>query len=148
VSKEVKKSQTNAVVPIGCAELLKSIKEDVGSSQIRAAISVNSELLKLYCTVGERIVQKQKQEGWGAGIVERLSKDLRSEFPGIAGFSASNIKYMRAFYLAYSNGHQAAGELADLPVFSIPWFHNVLLLTRLKDNAQGLRYAQKVLTYG
>jgi len=70
---------------------------------VKAALSVNRELIALYWHIGRSIVERQRAEGWGKGIVERLSADLHREFPGVAGFSAQNIWKMRAFYLAWTD---------------------------------------------
>jgi predicted nuclease of restriction endonuclease-like (RecB) superfamily len=129
-------------------ELLKSIKEDVRSTQIRAAILVNSELLKLYWRIGERIAQKQETEGWGTKVIDRLCKDLQMEFPGVEGFSRTNIFRMRAFYLAYSMVPEVPGLLGELPIFRIPWWHNVVLLEKVKDFKKRLWYANRTLEEG
>ncbi|MFZ4099829.1 MAG: PDDEXK nuclease domain-containing protein, partial [Chlamydiia bacterium] len=96
----------------------------------------------------EQIVQKQEIEGWGAGIINRLSKDLLSEFPGISGFSRTNLGRMKAWYKAYAISPQVVGKLEGIPLFSIPWGHNIILIERLKDNDQRLWYAHRCLECG
>jgi len=135
-------------MPVGYSELLKAIKAGVQAAQTRAALAVNSELLKLYWWIGEQIAICQKEEGWGAGIIARLAKDLLSEFPGIAGFSRTNLFRMKAWHQAYAIIPQAVGQLTDLPIFSIPWGHNIVLIEQLKDNDQRLWYAQRCLECG
>lgn len=95
-----------------------------------------------------KISEKQEQSGWGTGVIEQLSKDLQNSFPGREGFSITNIRRMRAFFLAYSIHPQLVGELGDLPIFQIPWGHNILLQEKLKDNAERLWYAQKTIEHG
>ncbi|NJL59488.1 MAG: DUF1016 domain-containing protein [Desulfobacteraceae bacterium] len=73
------------------------------SARIRAAKTVNRELVSLYWKIGEMIVEKQRELGWGKSVVEQLSKDICKEFDGISGFSADNLWRMRQFYLEYSN---------------------------------------------
>lgn len=148
MSEEVTKSKTSEVTPSGYQELLKSIKEGVRSAQVRAAVSVNSELLKLYWWIGEQITKRQEAEGWGAKVIERLGKDLQKEFPGVAGFSRPNIFRMRAFYVAYAKVSEPPRQLSDLPVFRIPWWHNVILLTKLKDVDERLWYANMTIEEG
>ena len=82
--------------------LLNQIKVRVQAAQYAALKSVNRELVGLYWDIGILIVARQKAEGWGKSVVERLASDLQKEFPGITGFSARNIWYMRDFYVYYS----------------------------------------------
>lgn len=129
-------------------DLLKEIKAKVRSSQVKAAISVNRELIQLYWEIGRSIHVKQEQEGWGAHVIEKLAKDLQSAFPGIEGFSRSNIFYMRAFYMAYEKVQQPVGQFESLPIFRIPWGHNVILIQKLKKNTERLWYAEKAIEHG
>lgn len=87
--------------PPGYAALLIDIKERVRTAQVRAALAVNRELILLYWSIGRDILDRQKVEGWGAKIVDRLARDLGTEFPGVEGFSPRNLKYMRAFAEAW-----------------------------------------------
>ena len=80
--------------------------------------------------------------------MDRLAEDLQKAFPGIAGFSRTNIFRMKAFFLSYSKNPTAVGQIQDLPVFNIPWGHNGVLLEKLKDNNQRLWYAQKTIENG
>jgi len=127
---------------------LAMLKKQIQESQVKAAFSVNRELLKLYWTIGEIISQKQQEYGWGTKIIEQLANDLQKEFPGIAGFSRTNIFRMRSFYATYAIVPVAAGQLEKMPIFQIPWWHNVVLLTKLKNNNQRLWYAQKAAEHG
>jgi hypothetical protein len=77
--------------------LLRDIKSRIRAAQIRASLSVNRELIKLYWDVGEMIVGRQRIEGWGKSIVDMLAVDLQKNFPGIEGFSPRNIWRMRPF---------------------------------------------------
>ena len=98
----------------GYARFLDDIKTRIREAQIRAGLSANAELIRLYWGIGRDIVARQKDEGWGSAVVERLSADIQRAFPGIAGFSITNIRRMRAFYLSYagitSNLPQVVGE--------------------------------------
>ena len=69
---------------------LQEIKERIHKAQYDALKSVNKELIRLYWGIGESIVEKQDNLGWGKAIVETLAKDLQKEFPGIQGFSVQN----------------------------------------------------------
>jgi hypothetical protein len=82
-------------------ELLNDIKSRIRQAQVKAGLSVNSEMLGLYWDIGRIINLRQKEEGWGSIIIPRLAKDIRDELPEIKGFSERNLKRMLAFYLEY-----------------------------------------------
>ncbi|MBP7073938.1 MAG: DUF1016 family protein [Rhabdochlamydiaceae bacterium] len=127
------------------------LKTKIRSAQIKAATSVNQELIKLYWEIGKEIVEKQKREGWGSGVLEKVAKDLQNEFPGVEGFSRTNIFRMRAFYLAYSSCLTAVGQLQENqlePFLNIPWGHNFILLDKLKSFEERLWYASKIIEHG
>ncbi|HAO22087.1 MAG TPA: hypothetical protein DCQ37_17435 [Desulfobacteraceae bacterium] len=79
------------------------MKSRIRSSQIKAALSVNSELISLYWDLGRMIVEKQSQSRWGSKLIEQLAKDLKAEFPDMSGFSKTNLLYCRKLYQFYSN---------------------------------------------
>jgi len=80
---------------------LNNLKEKIRVARQRASIYVNSELLNVYCEIGKTIADQEISEGWGAKIVESLSKDLKIEFPDMKGLSPRNLSYMRDFAKAY-----------------------------------------------
>jgi predicted nuclease of restriction endonuclease-like (RecB) superfamily len=82
-------------------KFITSFKAKIRSAQVKAAVAVNKELIKLYWEMGKEILEKQEQEGWGSNVLERVVKDLQKEFPGVEGFSRRNMFRMRAFYQAY-----------------------------------------------
>ena len=133
-------------LPEGCPALLHDLKERIRNAQIKAALAVNRELLALYWHIGNSIVDRQQREGWGSAVIDRLGKDLQTAFPGVSGFSRPNIYRMRAFYLAYASTapivSQPARQLEVMtppePMASLPWFHNVLLIEKVKDPAERL----------
>lgn len=121
----------------------KEIKEKILTSQVKAALAVNQELIKLYWEIGSTINLKQKEEGWGAKTIENLAKDLKSSFPNMKGFSRTNIKYMVQFakeYPEFSISQQVVGQ--------IPWGHNILLLQKLNSIEDRLWYAHKTIECG
>src|SRR3990172_12883929 len=104
-----------ANLPPGYGPFLEDLKARIQAARVKAALSVNRELIALYWHVGKSIVERQRMEGWGKSVVERLACDLQAEFPGVEGFSQSNISRMRAFYLAWTdevrNSAQPAPEM-------------------------------------
>ncbi len=131
-------------LPASYPSMLEDIKSRIHAAQIKAALSVNRELIELYWDIGKLITARQKKEGWGKSVVERLSADLRNEFPQIAGFSSRNIWRMRSLYLSWTEGIQKLtqavaefdGENLPLPVAEISWGHNILLLEKLRMAAK------------
>jgi predicted nuclease of restriction endonuclease-like (RecB) superfamily len=132
-----------AGLPSRYGAVLADLKERVRAAQVRAVLSVNRELIQLYWQIGGEILRCQREEGWGAKVVERLAKDLRAEFPEMEGFSSRNLKYMRAFAVAYSEA-----EFVQQVVAQIPWGHNLLLLNKLRQPELREWYARKTLEHG
>ncbi|NEP17958.1 MAG: DUF1016 domain-containing protein [Leptolyngbya sp. SIO4C1] len=123
--------------------LLDGLKTRIRSAQIKAALAVNQELVLLYWQIGQEILQRQQAAGWGAKVIERLSKDLRREFPDMKGFSTRNLKYMRTFAEVYTD-FQFVQQLAA----QIPWFHNCLLLEKVKNLDERQWYIQQTIVNG
>ena len=131
------------IIPAGYAELLESLKERVRMSQVRAALAVSRELVLLYWSIGRDILARQKQEGWGAKVVDRLAVDLQTEFPGVEGFSPRNLKYMRALAAAWPEE-----SIVQQLVAQLPWGHNVRVLDKVKDRSTREWYLHAALEYG
>lgn len=128
----------------GYEELLSDLKTRIRSAQIKAALSVNREMIALYWEIGRGIVERQEKAGWGDEVLERLSRDLRHEFPEVQGFSRANLYRMRAFYLAYRDIQEFVAQL----VRQIPWGHNLVIFEKLKDPAERAWYIQKTIEHG
>ena len=98
-------NKTAAAVRLGLpsdyVEFLESLKTRVRQAQTKAMLSVNHEMIALYWDIGRQIVERQERDGWGKSVVDRLAADIQQAFPGIGGFSPSNVWRMRAFFLAY-----------------------------------------------
>lgn len=137
--------QGNNFISKEYAQLLNHLKKDILQTQLKAASSITKELTLLYWRIGKELFEKTEREGWGAKVIDRLAQDLSNLFPGITGFSKSNIFRMRSFFVAYENCRTAARQLEQLPICSIPWGHNIVLLEKLQDNKQRLWYATKTI---
>lgn len=127
----------------GYEEFLLNLKARIRSAQIKATLSVNLELILLYWRIGRDILRHQKEKGWGARVIDRLAVDLRHAFPEVQGFSSRNLKYMRAFSEAYPD-EQFVQQVAA----QIPWFHNCLLLDKIKDTVRREWYIRQTITNG
>lgn len=121
------------------------IKTRIQSAQVRAASAVSRELILLYYQIGQSILSAQTHHGWGTKVIERLAADLKSSFPGISGFSRSNLLYMRAFALAYSDSSIVQQLLDNWP---LPWGHHVRLLDKVKDKEMRFWYWRAAVQHG
>jgi predicted nuclease of restriction endonuclease-like (RecB) superfamily len=104
---------------------------------------VNRELVTLYWQIGREILDRQQRQGWGAGVVDRLARDLKAAFPDMRGFSPRNLKYMRSLAQAWPDA-----EFVQQPAAQLPWFHLCTLLDKIKDPEQRSWYAGKTLEHG
>lgn len=140
------------------------LKQDIRSAQIRAAIKVNTELLRLYWRMGADICEKQKSASWGDGWLKELSRELMAEFPDMKGLSHRNLQYIRQWYLFYNQENtivqQAVAQLDDAkaqqPVahisedifFSVPWGHHLYIISQCKDVSRAVFYLKKTVENG
>jgi predicted nuclease of restriction endonuclease-like (RecB) superfamily len=122
---------------------LNDIKGRIRTARIKAALAVNQELVLLYWSIGRDILLRQQEHGWGAKVIERLSVDLRREFPEMKGYSARNLKYMRAFAEAWPEE-----SIVQQVAAQIPWFHNCVLLDRIKGPTERHWYVSKTIEHG
>ena len=152
------------------------LKQDIRSAQIRAAIKVNTELLRLYWRMGADICEKQKSASWGDGWLKELSRELMTEFPDMKGFSHRNLQYIRQWYLFYNQENtivqQAVAQLEDVNVqqavakldddmrqqtvaqisedvfFSVPWGHHLYIISQCKDVDRAVFYLKQTVENG
>lgn len=108
---------------------LENIKTAIRTAQVRAALAANETLIRLYWDIGKNIVAKQEALGWGAAVVEQLAIDLKREFSDASGYSRTNVFYFRQFYLFYRDANEKVQQL----VGQIPWGHNILIFSKIKD---------------
>jgi len=123
--------------------LLGDIRERIRSAQYAALRTVNRELIELYWDIGRMIVEKQTGGSWGKSVVEQLAKDLRTEFPGIRGFSSQNLWKMKQFYESYA-GNEKLSTLSR----EIGWSHNVAIFIKCKDPLQREFYIRMTRKFG
>lgn len=132
--------------------LLKDIKKRIQQAQAKAILSVNSEMILMYWDIGRIIAEQQQKEGWGSGVIPRLSRDIRNELPEQKGFSERNINFMMQLYKEYEVSilKQPVSKLEERKqlVSQVPWGHNILLMQRLKDNDIRFWYMQQTIQNG
>jgi predicted nuclease of restriction endonuclease-like (RecB) superfamily len=130
-------------LPPDYAEWLGELKQRIRTERLRVVLASNAAMVLFYWEIGQRVLEKQTVQGWGAKIIDRLSTDLREAFPEMKGFSPRNIKYMRAFAAAWPDSEIVQAALAQLT-----WYHNIALLEKLKTTDERLWYAAKSLEHG
>ena len=171
-------SKTELPLPADFSNLLKQIKARIQQAQTRAVLSANAEMVQLYWDIGRMIDTRQAREGWGAGVIPRLALELRNELPEEKGFSERNIGRMIAFFRAYpapadflpqaaaklpsrtilpqaaaklpphTKVPQAAAQWSGSLLWSIPWFHHIILIEKVKDQNDRLWYMRETLANG
>src|SRR5262249_13787908 len=131
-----------AKLPVDYAQWLEWLKARIRTIQAKATLVVNRELILLYWQIGREILQRQAEQGWGAKVINRLSRDLLREFPEMKGFSPRNLKYMRAFAEAWPE------PFVHLAAAQIPWFHNCIILEKLCNPAEREFYIHQTIQHG
>ena len=129
--------------PKGYQDLLSVLKSRIRTAQVRAALAVNKELVLLYWGIGKEILTRQRDDGWGTRVIQRLAKDLRSEFPEMQGLSPRNLGYMKAFAEAWPD-ESILQQLAA----KLPWFHNCVLLDKVKAPSERAWYIEQAIQHG
>jgi predicted nuclease of restriction endonuclease-like (RecB) superfamily len=122
---------------------LEQILTKIQSARYEMLKTVSKQTVELYWEIGKSVSQQMQDQGWGKSIVEQLSKDLQREFPGIKGFSASNLWRMKTFYETYKDNE----KLAPL-VREIGWTQNKLIFEKCKDDIQKEYYLKKTKQMG
>ncbi len=119
------------------------MKKRIKTARQTAVQAVNRELVLLYWQIGNEILVRQEQAGWGAKVVNQLSADLKTAFPDMQGFSPRNLKYMRAFAAAWQDFEIVQEVLAQLP-----WYHHLTLLDKVSGREERLAYARLAVENG
>lgn len=135
--------QADGQLPSDYGPFLEDLKARIQAARVKAVLSANREMVLLYWDIGRGILQRQKAQGWGSKVVERLAQDLSRAFPDMKGLSPRNLKYMRAFAEAWPDTsfvQQAAAQ--------IPWFHNCAILEKVPGTAEREFYIRATIQHG
>jgi len=124
-------------------ELRDSIVDRIKETRLQFVIKANTEMIALYWNIGNDILRRQEAEGWGAKVIDRLSADLKDEFPEMDGFSARNLGNMKRFASVWPDS-----QILQQAVANLQWRSIILLLTKLKVNSEREWYAKKALEHG
>ena len=150
------------LLPIGYEPWRKEIERRIESAKFNAALHVNTDMLALYWSIGDDILTKQKELGWGTKVIEQLSKDLTRRFSNDKGYSVRNLHHMRRFAAAYPKfpilqvplaefkklpiSQVALAELStdgqniEVPLNVISWYHHISILPKIKNEAERAFY--------
>ena len=162
----------------GYVDWLSDVKARFRQSQTKAAIRVNTSMLEFYWSIGRDLVALRAEERWGAGVVKQFALDMRQAYPDAKGFSDTNIKYMKRWYLFYyerliksqravdlfetekshqlgdqltkeEKGHQPGDQLEMPETFGmVPWKHHVVIISKSHTLEEALFYLNKVVKEG
>lgn len=119
---------------------ISELKIKIRSTQIKAAIAVNTTLIQFYWELGNMITEKQTQTSWGDKLLEQISNDLKEEFPNMKGFSVRNLKYCRLFYNFYKDS-----LIRQQLVAQLPWGHNILIFSKSSSKIEAQFYIQQTI---
>lgn len=130
---------------------LNELKSKIQQSQIKAALSVNAELIGLYWELGKQISEKRETAKWGDGFILQLANDLKSEFPEMGGFSKTNLNYCRKFFEFYKQTEInvlkiSSDIIGEQLVRQIPWGHHLVILKKVKSHTEAIFYIQETIT--
>jgi predicted nuclease of restriction endonuclease-like (RecB) superfamily len=129
------------------------LKEKIGAAQIKAAVTVNRQLLELYWELGREIYEKQQLANWGDTLIDQLSRDLTAMFPDMKGFSKRNLFYIRKWFLFYRSaeivpqvvGKMERAQIVQQVVAQIPWGHNCVIISHCSNVSEALFYVRSTI---
>ena len=138
---------TQLPAPESYKQWLTALKTRFRQVQLKAAVAINTELLRFYWELGADIVQRQDGQAWGSGFLDKLSHDLRAEFPHVQGFSKRNLEQIRRWF-QFWNSAPAIAQQAATQLLAIPWWHNVVIVSKCRSHAEALYYVQQTQAHG
>jgi len=136
-------AESLSAMPQNYQLFIEKLKKQIKQERLKTVLSANKSMILMYWKIGKSIIERQQSEGWGTKVIDRMSHDLKENFPEMSGFSPRNLKYMRKFAEAWQNI-----EIVQRTVAQIPWRSNITLLDKLKDKELRLWYAQKTIENG
>ena len=125
------------------AEILQRAVIEIRTARNSIARNVNSTTNSVYWKLGKLLFEKELAEGYGSGVVKQLSIDLKIEFPNM-GLSPRNLWDMKRFYERYSQSNLKLRQLVAV----LPWGHNLLLISKVKDDNHIEFYANETIAKG
>lgn len=136
--------------PISTSELdkeyidfINDIKENIQKDRLKIVLVANKSMILLYWNIGNKILESQKKQGWGAKVIDRMSHDLKEAFPEMKGFSSRNLKYMQKLAKCWTNF-----EIVQDTIAQIPWSSNISLMDKISEPNERLWYANELIKNG
>jgi len=123
---------------------ISELKSKIRAARRKVAYSINSQLLEMYWEIGRNISEKQEESKWGSKFIEQTALELKHEFPEVKGFSRRNIYAIRQWYKFYSTKYQFVPQ----SVAQIPWGHNRLIITKIKNIEEAEFYCNETIKNG
>jgi len=120
---------------------IKNLKSKIHAARTKVALTINSQLLELYWEIGKDISERQSKSDWGSKLIEEVANELKNEFPELKGFSRRNIYAMRQWYNFYSEKYPFVPQ----SVAQIPWGHNRLIISKVKDIEEAEFYCNETI---
>jgi predicted nuclease of restriction endonuclease-like (RecB) superfamily len=140
--------KSDIILPADYGDWLLSLKQRIAGARQHALLSANHEQIRLYHDIGREILERQNNNGWGSKVIAQIAIDLRDAFPDMKGFSVRNLHYMRLFAEKCPGllfVQQTAAQIGQLSADKLPWFHIVILITKLSDPNLREWYAREAL---
>ncbi len=132
-----------ASMPSSYVATLQEITAYLRGARIRSVFAANSVVIEAYWQIGNLILARQRESGWGAKVIDRLAADLKTEFPDMSGLTTRNLLSMKIFAREFPDG-----PIAKQPVSQLPWGHIVRLMQTVKDSGIRDFYIRETLAHG
>ena len=153
-------------------EWLHYLYEEIDKQRLKAVMQLNAATLQHYWWLGNDIIQKQKEQGWGAKVIDQLSFDLQKRYGGDSGYSSRNLGYMKSFAKEYPDFPflqvplaklqempilqarlakftvSADGNFVQVPLAQITWYHHISMIPKVKDVALRAFYMTEAAIQG
>jgi len=123
---------------------INDLKSKIHAAQTKVALTINSQLLELYWEIGKDISERQEIADWGSKFIEQIAIELKNEFPEIRGFSRRNLYAIKQWYKFYSEKYPFVPQ----SVAQIPWGHNRLIISKIKDINEAEFYCEETIKHG
>ncbi|HBB26767.1 MAG TPA: DUF1016 domain-containing protein [Bacteroidetes bacterium] len=130
-------------MPESYGATLQEITAYLRGARIRSVLAANSIVIEAYWKIGNLILTRQQESGWGAKVIDRLAADLKTEFPDMSGLTARNLLSMKIFAREFPDG-----PIAKQPVSQLPWGHIIRLMQTVKDSGIRDFYIRETLAHG
>ena len=122
---------------------LQQLCTEIDKQRLKAAMQLNAATLQHYWWLGNDIIRQQKEQGWGAKVIDQLSVDLQKRYGNDSGYSIRNLKYMKQFAEEYPDF-----PFVQVPLAQITWYHHISMLPKVKDMALRAFYMTETAIHG